>query len=479
MRLASTLIFLLVIASLPLASSTSGRSVEVDISIMKYDWLSNETVEFSIEVSNAPFNQQFIVEYSISNLQENIIKTGSMVFQSSGPSTQIPIFVKHFFDSSNFYFLSVSIIDSTDVTIATGETSFMVFQNTIMPQIGNLLAFGDSLSDMGNAKDSILNVPDVPPYWQGRFSNGPVWIEYVSQAYGVTTTVGSLSEQGDNRAFGGSQTGQGFSYLLLPNVGTQISNYLANVQSSIAQNEVVSLWAGGNDFLYGTANSDTIVANMESHIRQLNTAGASEFIIPNLPPLEKTPEILGRSQSQQNTIASEVVSYNTKLATLVNDLVAELSITVHFIDAWSLFNDIVDNSRALGITNTQDSACSASATLLPLPICNSASTVANNPDEFIFFDKAHPTRVMHEFISFFAIQSIGNGDTDGDLIIDDYDQCPWTSNDWIADQTGCSWEQLDEDSDGVSNGDDVCPATVLGEIVDNNCLLYTSPSPRD
>ena len=250
MRLASTLIFLLVIASLPLASSTSGRSIEVDISIMKYDWLSNETVEFSIEVSNAPFNQQFIAEYSISNLQENVINTDSVVFQSSGPSTQIPIFVKHFFDSSNFYFFTVSIIDSTGVIIATGEVSFMVFQNTIMPQIGNLLAFGDSLSDMGNAKDSILNVPDVPPYWQGRFSNGPVWLEYVSQAYGVTTTVGSLTEQGDNRAFGGSQTGQGFSYLLLPNVGTQISNYLANVQSSIAQNDVVSLCAGGNDFLY-------------------------------------------------------------------------------------------------------------------------------------------------------------------------------------------------------------------------------------
>ena len=60
-----------------------------------------------------------------------------------------------------------------------------------------------------------------------------------------------------------------------------------------------------NDFLYGTANSDTIVTNMESHIRQL-AAGAKTFIIPNLPPLEKTPEILGRSQTQQQNIASEV-----------------------------------------------------------------------------------------------------------------------------------------------------------------------------
>ena len=365
--MASALVLLLVIATLPITSSAGARSIDVEISVMKYDWMSNETIELSVEVSDAPFNQQFIAQYSIEDLTGTEVLVGEYVFQSSGPVTQFPLLVKHFFDTSNFYFLQISILDSNDVVVSTEEISFMVFQNTMMPQISNLLAFGDSLSDMGNAKDSILNVPDVPPYWQGRFSNGPVWIEYVSQAYGVTTTVGSLSEQGDNRAFGGSQTGPGFSYVLLPNVGTQISNYLANVQSSISPNEVVSLWAGGNDFLYGTANSDTIVANMESHIRQLESAGAREFIIPNLPPLEKTPEILGRSQSQQNTIAAEVVSYNSKLSNLINNLIAELSITVHYIDAWSLFNDIVDNSLALGITNTQDSACSCLLYTSPSP----------------------------------------------------------------------------------------------------------------
>ena len=111
---------------------------------------------------------------------------------------------------------------------------------------------------------------------------------------------------------------------------------------------------------------------MESHIRQLENAGAKQFIIPNLPPLEKTPEILGRSQSQQNNIASEVVAYNNKLSVLVNDLVAELGITIHYIDAWSLFNDIVANSAALGITNTQDSACSASQ-----PCCHYQYVIAH------------------------------------------------------------------------------------------------------
>ena len=466
MRMALVTILLLATAALPLGSTNTGGVMTVELSIEKYDWLSNETVEFSVEVSNAPFNNQYNANYTIHDLSGNPIKTGTHNFISSGPNTQFPITLQHFYNASNFYFVTIEIVDSTGQVKASEELSFMTFQNTIVPQISNLLVFGDSLSDMGNAKDSVLNVPDVPPYWKGRFSNGPVWIEYLSAAYGLTTTVGSLTEPGDNRAFGGAQTGPGFSYVLLPNVGTQITNYFANVQSSIASDDVVTLWAGGNDFLYGTANSDTIVANMESHIRQLENGGATEFIIPNLPPLEKTPEILSRSQNQQSTIATEVISYNTKLLNLINDLRAELTIEIHYIDAWSLFNDIVDNSLALGITNTQDSACSAASTLLPLPICNSGSTVAQNPDQYIFFDKAHPTGVMHKFISYFAIQTIGIPDTDGDGVVDSDDLCDWTASGQQANLDGCAWPQLDDDADGINNGNDLCPDTQPSAVVD-------------
>ena len=447
-------------------TSAEGRSTNVEVSISKYDWLSNETVSVEISVSNSPYGVDLYANWQVKDFNNVVVINGTHIYQSSGTVSEFDIDLKHFYNGVNFYFFSVEILDASDSIIGDGEQSFMVFQNSKMPQINNLLVFGDSLSDMGNAKNSILNVPDVPPYWQGRFSNGQVWIEYVSQAYGLSTTIGSGISSGDNRAFGGSQTGAGYSYVLLPNVGTQINNYIANVQSTISPNDVVSLWSGGNDFLYGTANSDTIVANMESHIRELNAVGASQFIIPNLPPLEKTPEILGRSQSQQNNIASEVVAYNQKLTTLISDISAELGLTIDYIDAWTLFNNIVDNSQALGIVNTQDSACSASTTLLPLPICNSASTLVPNPDEFLFFDKAHPTRVMHKFISHFAIQSIGVADTDGDGVVDNYDLCQWTQSIQSVNLNGCSWEQLDDDDDGIENGLDLCPATGLGAIVD-------------
>ena len=144
MRMASALVLLLVIASLPLSSSTNARSIDVDISVMKYDWLSNETIELSVEVSNAPFNQQFVAQYSILDLSGDEVLIGDYVFQSSGPVTQFPLLVKHFFDTSNFYFLQISILDTNNIVVSTGEISFMVFQNTMMPQISNLLTFGSN-----------------------------------------------------------------------------------------------------------------------------------------------------------------------------------------------------------------------------------------------------------------------------------------------------------------------------------------------
>ena len=464
------LLAVLMISSLfvTLPVHADARAIEFDAEISRYDWLSNETVLIDVQLKNAQFNTNYTIAWNLEDVDGTVVDSGSIVFKATGTVTSNVIELKQFYNGNHFYTFKVDLYDPSGALLVEAEQSFTVFQNRVIAPIGNLVVFGDSLSDMGNAKDSILNVPDVPPYWQGRFSNGMVWVEHLSQSYGVSTTHGFGTSAGDNRAFGGAQTGAGFAYLLIPNVGSQITSYLANVQSNFASNDVVSLWAGGNDFLYGTANADTIVTNMESHIRQLEAAGATTFVIPNLPPLEKTPEILGRSQTQQQNTASEVVAYNNKLATLIGSLRLELGITVHEVNAYSIFNDIIDNKGALGLTNTQSAACSGNPGLLPLPICNNGDPVASNVDEYIFFDKAHPTKTMHQYIGRFATEVVGQADTDGDGIVDAIDTCEWTEDGSMVNQTGCSWDQRDDDADGVLNVDDVCPGTDLNAEVDAN-----------
>ena len=459
-----------IVMMIPLGSpvaATDARSPVITLEIPRHDWTSEETVEIDLRLRNAPYNEVMRAEWVLQDAQ-GVSDNGTLLFTAAGTFTVIDLNLSMFYRGEHFHEVNVVVYDSVGAVLGSSEVHFVVFRKVSMPSAGSLLAFGDSLSDMGNAKASILNTPDVPPYWQGRFSNGEVWLGGLYDAYGLSSSIGSgVATSGANRAFGGAQTGSGYAYLLIPNVGTQISNYLANVQATIPSNAVVSLWAGGNDFLYGTANANTIANNMEAHIRQLAGAGARTLVVPNLPPLEDTPEIQSRSASQQANIRNGVIDYNNQLANIIVNLRAELGITIHTVDAWTIFGDITTNKAALGLTNVQDAACSGGSTLLPLPICNSGSTVAANVDEYVFFDKAHPTSVMHDIIARYAVEAVGEADTDGDGILDAQDRCPWTPTDQPANAQGCSYDQLDDDGDGVLNGLDECQGTVEGDAVDD------------
>ena len=46
--------------------------------------------------------------------------------------------------------------------------------------------FGDSFSDTGNQKAVLGFFPPDPPYFDGRISDGPVWIEDVAEELGLT-----------------------------------------------------------------------------------------------------------------------------------------------------------------------------------------------------------------------------------------------------------------------------------------------------
>jgi phospholipase/lecithinase/hemolysin len=47
-----------------------------------------------------------------------------------------------------------------------------------------IVVFGDSLSDNGNLYRTALGLmPKSPPYYQGRFSNGPAWADIAAKYF--------------------------------------------------------------------------------------------------------------------------------------------------------------------------------------------------------------------------------------------------------------------------------------------------------
>src|SRR5580658_5393666 len=70
--------------------------------------------------------------------------------------------------------------------------------------IDAIYAFGDSLSDVGNVY-SAVGIPASPPYYQGEFSNGPVWVQDLAAGLGLPALQPSRLG-GTDYAYGSGET---------------------------------------------------------------------------------------------------------------------------------------------------------------------------------------------------------------------------------------------------------------------------------
>src|SRR4051812_46436664 len=72
--------------------------------------------------------------------------------------------------------------------------------------LGQLVVFGDSLSDVGNAYAGTQGAaPASPPYFNGRFSNGPVYVETLAEYLGAAPLAPAfVVPGGTDYAVGGS-----------------------------------------------------------------------------------------------------------------------------------------------------------------------------------------------------------------------------------------------------------------------------------
>ncbi len=136
-------------------------------------------------------------------------------------------------------------------------------------EITGIVTFGDSLSDTGNTFLA-AGIPPAP-YYQGHYSNGPIWLEYLAGRLGVAAPLPSLAGGTDN-AWGGAQTGDGLSFMKTPNIGLQISTFLA--ANTLNAHQLITVWGGANDFLNaGQTNPLVPVANLVGEITTLAGGG--------------------------------------------------------------------------------------------------------------------------------------------------------------------------------------------------------------
>ncbi len=270
--------------------------------------------------------------------------------------------------------------------------------------VNEIVAFGDSLSDAGNA--SILTDGREPesrgpgyyyrsvsgiPFPVGEFTNAPasggptgVWLDQLAPKLGIPMAQPYLAG-GTNFAVADAVTGNAFGNT----IGTQIGLFSAATAGSAPANALYTIWGGAND-IFGITNpaaaSTTGVAaadNLYSNILTLSSEGARYFLWSNLPDLGKTPAALaeGAGASAVATLASSAfdAEWAADLLKLQSD-----GISVVGLDVASLFAEIEADPAKYGFSSVAGSAIAVPGA---------------DPNTYLFWDDVHPTAAADALIA--------------------------------------------------------------------------------
>lgn len=263
-----------------------------------------------------------------------------------------------------------------------------------------IVAFGDSLSDNGNLHDLMARYnADTPaaPYFEGRFSNGPVAVEVMARQLGLAL---------DDRAYGGATTGLGnkMATPILDATGmtSQVNQYLGEKSNTLDAEALYFVWGGGND-VFKLLDSPTPIttesvgqvlaqarANYEGMIRSLDAAGAQHFFLPTLPDLGASGLGYAGGPQLQAALHQISVGFNQGLAYTANKLEAELGIDITLFDVYPSFLAVTQQIVAGGGT--------ASLPCWTGNYSGTDGTLCADADQHVLFDKVHPTARVHEFL---------------------------------------------------------------------------------
>ena len=292
-----------------------------------------------------------------------------------------------------------------------------------------LVVFGDSLSDIGNIADATLGIYPGRYYFDDRFSNGPVFVEALSEGLGLGAPLPS-TDGGNNFAYGGARTfgTGGFEGLFIRDVDEQVDQFLATRTADLGA--LFLVYAGSNDLVGGETNVNIPAGSLAEDIGRLAAAGARHFLVPSLPPLGHTPRFNGSPAtfSEYNQRAAE---FNAAFDTMLDDLeMANSALQFFRLDVAALFSAAVADPAAFGLSNVTDAAAPG---LLPGASSYNTSQIAPNAHEYLFWDDLHPTATVHAALAEQALALfVVPGDYSDDGTVDAADYVVWRKTEGLT-----------------------------------------------
>jgi thermolabile hemolysin len=249
-----------------------------------------------------------------------------------------------------------------------------------------LYSFGDSLSDTGRSPAPAVS------YFNGRYSNGSLWVEYLSASLGIPYNASN------NFAVSGSTTSDLQSQILGLSASPNLRSALVTIES------------GGNDFLQnaGLGTNDAAwdavvsnaVVNFTNAFDTLYADGAREILVLNLFNIGDAPFFSSTPAGYHVYVNSKVAAFNTQFASAISNLMQQApGLRIYVADNNRMSSNIISAPASYGFTVSTVGALQDAS----LPDKSFTGPGAN----YVFWDPIHPTTKGHAAIAALAYRCVG------------------------------------------------------------------------
>jgi len=312
----------------------------------------------------------------------------------------------------------------------------------------NLYGIGDSLSDIGNlflATDNnpnfpsppvpIFQLPQDPPYYNGRFADGPVFIEQLHEALGLGTMSPSFAS-GTNYAVGGARTryhtfdffvptfdplndpslfnSPAVPFSMLAQVLSLKSDFGVGSGGQLDSDALYSLWIGSNDVFdaisaklngapdgYVNALLQNSLDDIDFAINELVSNGAYYLLLPTVPDLSLVPEINSLDSTEASLVAQTLsANFNNE----VNSLLTDIDAKIFRLDTFTFLQDLVKDPLSFGLPPGPPAPNTTAACFSGF--VGETGDLCDDPERYVFFDGIHPTAATHEVLGRLALGAV-------------------------------------------------------------------------
>ncbi|PKN52685.1 MAG: hypothetical protein CVU55_05495 [Deltaproteobacteria bacterium HGW-Deltaproteobacteria-13] len=271
-----------------------------------------------------------------------------------------------------------------------------------------VISFGDSMSDNGNMFQISMDLANwglpMPPNDKGRFSNGPVILEIMSDV---------LNRPLVNYAFGGAESGR---ESLIPAYGfyigmlDEVDDYISNLGWRPADSKALYvIWTGPDDFykgfnIYRTSTATNVANNIKTAMTKLYYRGARNFFIPGMPDLSITPAARAyeiNTKGYTEAARTRSIEMSNALNAMLKSFARQYPLAkVRTFDTFTVLTAEKQKYADLGY-NVTESCYTPPFFGLPGPVCD-------NPGNYLFWDMNHPTSWVSKIVGqYFAQAAVG------------------------------------------------------------------------